>query len=195
MGDVGGSVFVLGNAGAAPRTKSQWFAAVVLSAALAACGGGGGGGEPVAEPQAAQATAAPAAACSFEHVYVTVRAVRVLEQLDGGERWVDIAPATPQRIDLLTVTGGLLQALGAAPLPPGHYTAVRLILVDEAGANQVQPTGGGMVPVETPGGAQAGLLINGDFVVPAGQLGDIALQGFDPCKSIVQAGSAKSPRY
>jgi hypothetical protein len=197
------SAFASSSAGTTRKPTLRWFAAVALSAALAACGGGGGGGEATAAlasaamagPEAEAALSARRASCSFEHVYVTVESLRVLQQLDSGAQWMDVILASPQRIDLLNFSGGLLQALGAAPLPSGHYTAVRLMLVSLDGVHEVQPTAGSLVPLIAPGGAQGGLIIQGDFVVPSGQFGDIALQGFEPCQSIVQAGSRESPRY
>jgi hypothetical protein len=134
--------------------------------------------------------------CRFDHVYVTVQAVRVYQQSNRGDRWTDVALPVPQRIDLLDVEHGLLGALGVAPLTAGHYTAVRLILADADGSNEVQPADTSLVmPLRTPRAAQAGLLIRGDFVVASGQRGDIALQGFDTCASVLQVGSPGAPRY
>ncbi len=192
------------------RPGFGWFAAVVFSAALSACGGGGSGSQ-LADPQAnqtnqitqsgqqgsqpnpaEQAARAASASCSFQHVYVTVQALRVRHHAPG-DAWLDIPLAMPQRVDLLNIGGGLLQALGAAPLAAGHYSAVRLILVD--GANEAQPTGGALTPLRTPAAAQSGLTIQGDVVIPAGQRGDIALQDFDACQSIVEAGPPEAPRF
>lgn len=173
----------------------KWAAVAALGAALAACGGGGSGTTDALHAQSAVSQTARSATCSFEHVYVTVQSIRVLQQADAGEQWIDIALDAPASIDLLNTTGGLLQALGAAPLASGHYTALRLVLLTLDGANQIQPSAGALEPLEVPGAAQAGLMIKGDFVVPAGQLGDIALEGFDACQSVVQAGSPASPRF
>lgn len=173
----------------------EWAAVAALSAALAACGGGGSESTAPLHALSAVSQAARPAACSFEHVYVTVQAIRVLHLTDSGEQWIDIPLAAPARIDLQSTTGGLLQALGAAPLASGHYKAVRLVLLPLDGANQIQPSAGALEPLEVPGAAQAGLMVKGDFVVPAGEQGDIALEGFDACRSVVQAGSPASPRF
>lgn len=170
----------------------RWLISFALVVALAACGGGGGGvsDEPLAE-------SAGKAVCSHQHLYLTVELVRVRQAV--GEQWMDITLPSPQRIDLMNLGGGLLQALGAAPLPAGHYTEVRLILAsNDAGGgllNAVQPTGGSAAPLAVPSAAHSGLKLKGDFVVPAGQTGDVALQAFDPCEAVMQTGDRTSPRY
>jgi hypothetical protein len=170
----------------------RWLAGFVL-AALAACGGGG------SESGGALTESANNASCSYEHLYITVEQVRLRRQADGGERWTDIAPTAPQRIDLMDLGGGLLQALGAAPLAAGHYTELRLILAaseDGSGlVNAVQPTGGNLTSLSVPSSAQSGLKLKGDFTVPAGQAGDVVLQGFNPCEAIMKMGNSNSARY
>jgi hypothetical protein len=166
--------------------RLAWLPALVLAATLAACGGGGSAGLDV-QPQSAKA----AAVCNYSHVYVTVQAVRVQ---NAAGQWTDIALPAPQRIDLLNLGGGVLQALGAAPLAAGHYSEVRLVLSADAGsdglANAVQPAGGTLAPLSVPGGEQSGLKLKGDISVSSGQFADIALQGFDACSAIVSAGNS-----
>lgn len=182
----------------------RWFAGIVLSATLVACGGGGdGNGDEAANSALASLSdaqdspqaplRASAATCAFQHVYVTVQMVRVLQQLDRKDQWIEIALPTPQRIDLLDDTGGLLHALGAPALARGRYSEVRLILVDEGG--EVRPEGSSAAPLKTPAAAQGGLMIKSDFVVAPAQRGDITLQGFDPCRSVLQIGAPGSPQY
>ena len=154
-----------------------------LVAALTGCGGGGGGGTPTrnlaGEPLRAHIS------CSYDHVYVTVAGVRALQRAGETVQWVDIALASPQRIDLVGLGGGVLQALGAALLPAGDYSEIRLVLTE--GANQVQPTGAALAPLSVPGGAPSGLKLAGEFTVPAGQSGDVVLEGFDACRSVIAA--------
>jgi len=171
----------------------RWLAGLVLATVLAACGGGG------SESAGALPESANNASCSYQHLYITVEQVRVRQQAGGGEQWTETALTAPQRIDLMNLSGGLLQALGAALLAAGHYTEVRLILVsndDGTGlANAVQPTGGNLTTLSVPSGAQSGLKLKGDFVVPMGQTGDVALQGFNPCEAVIKTGNRNSPRY
>lgn len=185
--------------------RFQWacmrmFAVAALSAVLAACGdgGGGGGGSSVAAAAPAPTVAAgeflahtARPVCSYEHVDLTVRALRLRQEGVAGQPWREVVLAAPTRIDLLNLQGGLLAALGAAPLAPGHYTQIRLVLVDDdLLANAVQPTGASLVPLTVPGGTSSGLKLDGDFDVPVGRSADVLLEGFEPCQAIVGAGNS-----
>jgi hypothetical protein len=157
--------------------------ALASSLILAACGGGGSPASllDVAQPQSARATRT--ASCSYAHVWVTVTSVRVL----GDSGWQDIALATPGRIDLLAASGGILQALGATSLQPGHYSQLRLVLA--ADGNAVQPAGGTETPLKVPSGSSSGLKLMGEITVATGTTGDLVLDGFDPCTAIVVTGN------
>jgi hypothetical protein len=192
------------NTNNAVRFSFKSFAsAVALAIALAACGGGGGGSADEATLLRSTTTGESQqqtnASCSYEHVYITVEHAQALQQIDGGEQWIDIALTAPQRIDLISLgSGGVLRALGATPLAAGQYTQIRLVLSssDDSGlANAVQPTGGGLAPLGVPSGAQTGLKLVGEFNVPVGKTGDVVLEGFDACGAVVQAGSPDSPMY
>jgi hypothetical protein len=159
--------------------------ALVTSLVLAACGGGGSTPTLSAQPQSARA--APPATCGYWHVWVTVTAVRVLQDNGGVEQWQDIALASPQRIDLLAASSGILQALGAAPLQAGHYTQLRLVLA--ADGNTVQPSGGVETTLAVPSGSASGVKLVGDITVASGNMADVALSAFDPCASIVVTGN------
>jgi hypothetical protein len=116
---------------------------------------------------------------------------------DAGWRTVASIPASDRRVNLLTLTNGVIKALGEAELPAGTYTQLRLILDENTGgsppfANSVVPTGGSEQPLQTPSGQQSGLKLNVDITVPAGQVADVVLD-FDACKSVVRAGN--SGRY
>ncbi|WMY10835.1 DUF4382 domain-containing protein [Paraburkholderia phenoliruptrix] len=167
--------------------------ALALPLALAACGGGGGdGGSPSTGTLRVQMTDAPA--CGFDHVYVTVNKVRVnmnAQAGDGDSGWSDIALTTPQRIDLLSLTNGVLADLGQTALPAGQYQQVRLVLAQNQGnslANSVVPTGGSEHALDTPSAAQSGYKIIRPFTVQANTLVDLVLD-FNACKSIVQKGN------
>lgn len=170
------------------RSLIRWMVLVCV-ALLAACGGGGGEG-PVAPAPGAAALRADPGECRYEHVYVTVTAVRLLRDDAAGARWIELAPAQPRRIDLQQAPGALLQTLGIAPLPEGHYARLRLLLDGSEGANAVQPAGGTLSPLDVPGGAHAGLKLDGDVLVPAGAGGDLSLADFDACAAIGVAGQS-----
>src|SRR5260370_24325454 len=103
---------------------------------LAACGGGGGdGGSTATGTLHVQMT--HSSSCGFQHVYVTVSKVRVNTNAQAGDtdrRWTDVALSSPQKIDLLSLTNGVLADLGQTALPAGQYQQVRLLL---AQTNQI----------------------------------------------------------
>ncbi|WP_439671143.1 DUF4382 domain-containing protein [Cupriavidus necator] len=163
--------------------------------ALAACGGGGGddgGGQGTLK---VSMTDAPA--CGFNNVFVTVNKVRVhssasAETSAGG--WVDIDVVPARKIDLLSLTNGVMTVLGQAALPAGNYQQVRLVLDANRGggagalANSVVPIGGTEQTLDTPSAVQSGIKINRPFTVEKGTLTDLVLD-FDACKSVVTRGN------
>lgn len=169
-----------------------WTAAIataVASAALVACGGGSGSG--AAAPGAVRLALTDAPACGFDHVYVTVDRVRMHQSgsaSDADAGWSEVALATPKRLDLLTLTNGVLEELGQTSLPAGTYNQIRLVLVENGGnsprANAVQPTGGAEVALDTPSAQQSGLKLKTAFTVESGKTSDLLLD-FDACRSVV----------
>jgi hypothetical protein len=177
---------------------SRWFAVAAAAAALAACGGGGGGGGTASGGTGTLRVALTDAPSCYAHVYVTVQKVRVHTSAtasDSDAGWSELVLPTPERIDLVNLTNGVLQELGTMPLPAGHYQQVRLVLADNAttggstAANAVQPNGGAETALDTPSAMQSGLKLNADFDVAAGQMADLVLD-FGACKSVVQAGNS-----
>jgi hypothetical protein len=179
--------------------KSTRYAAAALTAVsaatLVACGGGGGGNEQAMGTLRVALTDAPCHA-QYDAVFVTIERVRVHQSAtaadtDGG--WSEVVLATPQRIDLLTLTNGVLTTLGQTELPAGAYTQARLVLAANGGstplANAVTPAGGSEVALDTPSGQQSGLKINVNVTVPEGQVADLVLD-FDVCKSVVKRGNS-----
>ncbi|GLC94589.1 lipoprotein [Cupriavidus sp. TA19] len=164
--------------------------------ALAACGGGGGddsgGGQGTLK---VSMTDAPA--CGYDHVFVTVNKVRVHSNANadpGAGGWVDIDVVPARKIDLLSLTNGVLTTLGQTVLPAGSYQQVRLLLDANRGggsgalANSVVPTGGTEQSLDTPSAVQSGIKINRPFTVASGTLTDLVLD-FDACKSVVTRGN------
>ncbi|HEP6428950.1 DUF4382 domain-containing protein [Burkholderia cenocepacia] len=159
---------------------------------LAGCGGGDDGGGTQTGTLHVAMTDAPS--CGFDHVYVTVSQVRVNANAnaadnDGG--WSTVSLATPQKIDLLSLTNGVLADLGQTALPAGQYQQVRLVLAQNQGntlANSVVPSGGTEQALATPSATQSGYKIIQPFTVQPNTLVDLVLD-FNACKSIVQRGN------
>lgn len=169
--------------------------ATASAATLVACGGGGSGNEAAQGRLRVSLTDAPCHA-QYDAVFVTVEKVRVHQSSAAGESdggWSEIVLAVPRRIDLLTLTNGVLAELGETTLPAGDYQQVRLVLAANGGAsplaNAVTPAGGSEVALDTPSGQQSGLKINMNTRVPEGQVADLVLD-FDVCKSIVKRGNS-----
>jgi hypothetical protein len=184
-------------------------AGVVL--VLAACGGGGGGdagagagdasgsggGQPgVVAMGSLRLALTDAPACGFDKVFVTVEKVRVHQSSSSGEAeagWSEIVMDQPKRLDLLSLTNGVLAELGQKSLPAGKYQQLRLVLSENGTAapfaNSVVPTGGkDEVALATPSADQSGLKVNTNMDVIANQTADFVID-FDACKSIVTAGN------
>ncbi len=159
---------------------------------LTACGGGSGGGGAGTGTLHVSMTDAPA--CGFDHAYITVSKVRVhmsAQASDTDAGWTDVALAAPQKVDLLSLTNGVLSDLGQSALPAGQYQQVRLVLVSNQGntlANSVVPTGGTEQALDTPSATQSGIKIIQPFTVQPNTLVDLVLD-FNACRSIVQRGN------
>lgn len=173
-----------------------------LALLLAACGGGGGGGGDgggAADGGTGTLRLAltDAPACGFDKVNVTIEKVRVHQSgsaSDADAGWSEIVLNPAKRVDLLSLSNGVLAELGQTNLPAGKYTQLRLVLTDNGTtapfANSVLPTGGsGEVALSTPSAQQSGLKLNTNIDVAANQLADFVID-FDACKSVVSAGSS-----
>lgn len=174
------------------RTRCAALTLTGLAAlALASCGGGDDGATGTLR---LSLTDAPA--CGFETAFVTVEKVRVHKSSTAGDsdgEWQEIVLASPQRIDLLSLTNGALHQLGEKRLPAGTYTQLRLVLApntpSDPMANAVTPVGGVETALTTPSGQQSGLKLNVNLEVPADRVADFAID-FDGCKSFVRAGNS-----
>jgi hypothetical protein len=167
----------------------------LAATALFACGGGGGGGS-AGGTGTLRMSLTDAPACGYDNVWVTVQKVRVHQSSSAGDNdagWQEIVLASPQRVDLLTLTNGTLMPLGQTQLPAGTYTQMRLVLApNTAGApwpNAIKPTGGVETELTTPSGQQSGLKMNIDLTVNPDTVADFAID-FSACKSFVRAGNS-----
>jgi Domain of unknown function (DUF4382) len=174
--------------------------ALAASFALASCGGGGGGGGGIGGTGAAPGTLrlaiTDAPSCGYDAVNITIEKVRVHQNLnaaDGDAGWSDIVLNPARRIDLLTLSNGVLQELGQVSLPAGKYTQLRLVLAANGAAtplaNSVVPTGEAETALTTPSAQQSGLKLNTDINVASDQVADFVLD-FDACKSVVKRGNS-----
>src|SRR3954469_21229694 len=167
--------------------------AMLAVAALGACGGGGGSSNGML---GVALTDSPA--CGFDAVNVTVSKVRVHVNAsisDTAEGWSEITLNPPQKINLLGLTNGRVAILGETPLPAGHYTQMRLVLVPNTGPNPPFPNSVILssgptteIALTTPSASQSGIKINNPFTVTSGQRSDFVLD-FDACKSVVKNGN------
>jgi hypothetical protein len=177
-----------------------WSGLAIATACLVACGGSGGG----TSTGTLNLAMTDAPACGYDHVYVTVNKIRVHQSAapDGTELlgWRELSIPT-QRIDLLSLTNGVLQELGSMPLPVGNYQQLRLVLAENpANPTTANPLANALVlsgsnseiPLTTPSAQQSGFKLQARFDVQSGQVADMVLD-FDACRSIVRAGA--SGRY
>lgn len=181
-----------------PGRAAGWLAAAGAAAALAACGGGGGDASGTQGSLRVAITDAPSC---YQNVFVTVEKIRVHQSSTAGDNdggWTELTLSPARRIDLVSLTNGVLEELGTLPLAAGHYSQVRLVLAENtasgsgAMANAVKPIGGAETAMFTPSAMQSGLKLKANFDVAPGQMADLVLD-FDACRSIVMAGN--SGRY
>lgn len=184
-----------------------WSLGLVVTLLLAGCSSSGNdGGSPQAGVLGVSLTDAPA--CGFEEVNVTVSKVRIHQSNSADDKaagWTDITLNPVRTINLLnlndpTQNNLALDSLGETPLAAGHYTQVRLVLVDNNGnsptANWVVLEGqdpgiiGNRIPLVTPSAVQSGIKLIHQFDVGSGQRVDLVLD-FDACRSLVRTGNGK----
>ena len=175
--------------------------AAVAAATIAACGGGGAdtgqSGPAPTQSGTLGVSLTDAPACGFDAVNVTVSRVRVHQNGTAGDNdsgWSEITLSPARKINLLNLTNGVLETLGATSLPPGKYNQMRLVLDANGGAgtaNTVVATGStAEKTLETPSAVQSGIKIAGTFDVASGQRTDLVLD-FDACKSVLTKGNGK----
>ena len=182
----------------------MWLMGLLVTVFVAGCGSGGDGGGSTAQPGTVSVSMTDAPACGFDEVNVTVSKVRVHQSSSADDKaagWTDITLDTARKINLLDLNDPTqapkfaLETLGETPLAAGHYTQLRLVLVDNNGgqpsANWIvlsaDPTHS-KIPLETPSAIRSGIKLIHQFTVQSGQRVDLLLD-FDACHSIVKTGN------
>ncbi|HEY2558320.1 MAG TPA: DUF4382 domain-containing protein [Caldimonas sp.] len=186
------------------------IAALAAATLLGACGGGGGsaggtGGPPLTDAGFLRLALTDAPACGYSQIDVTVLKVRVHPSstaADGDAGWSEVVLSSPQRIDLLALTNGVVLELGQVMLPVGNYRQMSLVLVNNDAttplANAVTPVGLAEAPLAIPASLQGGLKIPIDIDVVKNQITDEVID-FDACNSVLRLGAPGSyqlsPKY
>ena len=179
-----------------------WLMGFLLTGFIAGCGSGGDGGSGTqAGMVSVSLTDAPA--CGYDEVNVTVSKVRVHQSGSADDKaagWTDITLNPARKINLLnlndpTKPNFALENLGETPLAAGHYTQLRLVLVDNNGSSPpdnyvILSDTKAVEPLETPSAIRSGVKLIHQFTVNSGQRVDLLLD-FDACKSIVRTGNGK----
>ncbi|HEU0199443.1 MAG TPA: DUF4382 domain-containing protein [Burkholderiaceae bacterium] len=170
-----------------------------ISIVVAACGGSTGGDTTTTTSTAMgtlRLALTDAPACGYDEVNVTIERIRVHQSStaeDADDGWSEIVLSPALRVNLLTLTDGVLAELGSTPLPAGRYTQLRLVLAPNPGptglVNSVVPTGSSETKLETPSGPETGLKMNIDIEVAPNQSADFVID-FDACKSVAGAGQS-----
>jgi len=166
----------------------------LLLAGLAACGGGSSGATADGGTLRLALTDAPS--CGYDAVNITIQKLRVNQNSSASDTdsgWSEVVLNPARRVNLLTLTNGVLDELGQTPLPTGKYTQLRLVLADNDAthpmANSVVPSGRTEMALKTPSGQQSGVKANIDIDIASNRMADFVLD-FNACKSVVAAGNS-----
>jgi len=177
------------------RYFNLWIGALLAIFLMAGCGGGGGTASSGSQTGTLGVSLTDAAVGGFDAVNVTVSKVRVHKSADaeeGDAGWSEITLDPARKINLLDLQNGVLEDLGETPLPVGHYTQLRLVLVANTEtdiANSIVLTDTTTeIPLITPSAVQSGIKLINEFDVAAGERVDLVLD-FDAFKSVVTRGN------
>lgn len=172
----------------------------VAAAALVACGGGSSGSTTTSTPTQTSTAGTvtvgmtDAPACGFDAVNVTVTKVVVNKSetaADTDATWITLPLVPARKINLLSLTNGVVDTLATSSLDAGHYGQVRLVLDANASgtANTVVRSGSTTeLSLDTPSAVTTGIKLNGGFDVTAGATTNLVID-FDACKSVVSKGN------
>ena len=166
--------------------------AMTAAATLLLCSCGGDV-SPNPSTSALSVAITDAPACGYDHVYVTIKRVRVHESAaatESGSGWQEITPALPIKVDLLSLSNGIVLTLGKMPLTAGVYHQLRLVLAENTPGNMVNaivPAGGSMQPLDTMNTLHNGLTMINPITINPQAHTELVLD-VDVCRSIVQRG-------
>lgn len=166
----------------------------VFCMVLSGCSGGGGS-DPA--PGTVSVGLTDATTSEYKAVYVSIKEVQV--HRDGGG-WLTISEPN-KTVNLLELVNGAREELALASLEAGHYTQLRLVLMNDhdGGINILSQMhqypnyfiahDDGITELKTPSALQSGLKIVKGFDISPNQTTELILD-FDVSKSIVMAGSS-----
>ncbi len=123
------------------------------------------------------------ASATFDRVDITF--AEISAHIDG--EWVTIRGDDPITVNLLEWNNGKSFVIGSADLPAGHYTQIRLKIL-----NASVTMGGQTFPLPIPSGAQSGLKLLANFDIEPGMTYELVLD-FDVHRSIVMRGRFHNP--
>jgi hypothetical protein len=133
-------------------------------------------------------------ACSLRSVNVTIAVVRVNQDAvadAGGAGWVDVALASPVRVDLLALSADGTLPLDMTTLPDGTYRQMRLLLVaDDANtplADSIVTANRAELALSVPSAAQGGLPLSATVTVAGGQVA-ASYANVDACGAVSTTG-------
>ena len=197
VGGIGGSGVVaqgIGGIGGSGVT-SQGIGGIGGSGATSQGVGGIGGSGVVAQGiggigGSGVMSVASVQACGLQSVNVTVASVRVNQNGAANANssgWVDVALASPVRVDLVALASGAPLPIDLATLPAGTYRQMRLLPVDNDAAtplaNSVVTKSRTETALAVPDAAQGGLPLATDLTVSGGQVSG-SLQGLAVCQAV-----------
>jgi hypothetical protein len=141
-------------------------------------------------------TDAPVDSNAVESVFITVTGIAY--HIGESEDWTKVSSfGDPQSYDLLSLTGGVFEALGDFQIPAGKITQLRFFLeAPETGSGQqanpgcyIKLTGDETkYPLFVPSGSESGFKATGSFDVPLNGTVSVTAD-FDVRKSVKKTGS------
>ena len=173
--------------------------AAILFLALAGCSSNSGSSSLGSGDLNVSLTDAPSP--DYKAVYISVNQVEVKASSDNGENGWQVVDIVNKTINLLDLTGGILEDLGTRNLPAQTYNQLRLVLAsapdDENNlngdphpfANYVIETDDTVHELKVPSGYQSGIKLVKQFTIAVSGLTELILD-FDAMKSVVEAGNS-----
>jgi Domain of unknown function (DUF4382) len=163
---------------------------------LAACGGGG---DSAPSTGTVSVAVTDATTTEYDAIYVTIGQVAV--QKSDGSSW-EVISEPNKTYNLLELVNGVIEELGIKTLSTGHYTQMRLILIDDPdnsinilgqlhayGNYFIAKNSSSQTELKVPSGFQTGIKIVKGFDINANQTTELILD-FDAARSIVMAGNS-----